>query len=965
MRTRNNSNELLRSPFGELLYQLRTARGLTQEQLALTTEVDRLSPRSITYYEKKTRNPKNWVLPHPPTVRSIADAMDLDRVDRHRLAVAWDESHKLRKAKRPERTQSGFIPAGREYALQQMTDVWQQAQQGLPQLVLLGGIAGIGKTEIARFVCDEIAATTNKVMIGWGAASSWATDMEPYLALRTAIDRILVEPDASSTTPGNYSSRPQLGSNEIQQIINSIPALAGPIISERTLLQLAESLPVEQSETINSLLTSRTSTHSISRLDESARLLEQFSKSWPLVIVLEDLHWAGSQMATLLLHFASQMLQMWNSPILIIGTFRNDEVYSTSSGREHPLKGLLDTMSRSPQVHTILLNETTSETHGMDFVRALSDQTPMARQEDAVALALYLYTQTSGHPLLSAELKRHLLESNALVQRDDQLWEFHSERIPKETPSAISTFVAQRLKRVSKRSMRILEIASVMNDDVLPTIIAEVMEEEEDEIVETINTELVDTHQLLLSAPSVPLLQREHLAYRFPHALYQEHIYAQTSASRRRRLHSAIAMAMEAESGEFDINALSEIASHYVLAEDWQNAMLSGFRLALNASFKMDWDLAEVWFPQAEALAIRAQDHQQLWLVRAARLSLLRGTSKYEEALELGNRILALSDIHDWPSTLALTWHYLGEIHYDLGKVEVAVDYLERALEVHERDGATDFAAAAMAMLSHSTQRQGKYDVARKHAQNALNLSKKYKNFWVQPEALFALANCEIDLGFYEQALESYSNVEDLAGMVGKPQTRYIPMLNVSLIHTLMGNHQKAINLLLEAIDEMNAHKLTRYLPYAYQYLGHAHEGLGNLKEAASAYATAKDLRRSAESPPSLYDSIAGELRIALAQTDNKTARSLMNEITNHVEQNGIEGIEYPLIVLVTVARAKAHFNDNEGYASYITHAYDVLMERAQMIEDEESHHSFLNNVQTAVDVQKLYRELNESARDR
>src|SRR5690606_26081033 len=151
-----------------------------------------------------------------------------------------------------------------------------------------------------------------------------------------------------------------------------------------------------------------------------------------------------------------------------------------------------------------------------------------------------------------------------------------------------------------------------------------------------------------------------------------------------------------------------------------------------------------------------------------------------------------LADIHNWPQTLALANHHLGEIYYDLGKIEQAVNCLEAAVRLHAENGDLDLAAAGEAMLSHTTHRQGRFDVARVHAERALQFSRELKNSWVQPEAVWAAANCETELGRYEQAMESYQIAIELAGMIGKLANQFIPAMNIGLCQIQLGRHQEA-----------------------------------------------------------------------------------------------------------------------------------------------------------------------------
>lgn len=952
-----------RSPFGELLLKFRTERGLTQERLAAATQEDRISPRSVTNYERAVNTVRDWVLPHRPALQLLSEALALDHVDHHALVVAWSKTRALRDAAVSQENSSPFVVAGREDAIASIMDAWQRAKAGRPQIVFMGGVAGIGKTSIATHVSDRIAASEKEVMVAWGGASSWATSVEPYLAIRTAMDRLLVEPEASSTLPGRYPSRPEPGAVEIDRVIESLPLLGGALISERAVRGVVANHADLDAPTIDSLLSVRSSTETIDRMEEYCQLITHLSRSWPIVMVLEDIHWAGDATARLILHLTNHLQNRRDTPILLICTYRNDEVHADVGGTPHPLAQLLDTVGHSPQVSMVILNNTMSPSAGMAFVRGVLQNTPLATTAQEEELVTWLYKQTSGHPLLTSEMIRHLLQTHALAKKQgDRTWVFDPNKVPAEMPSVMSAFIDQRLKQVSSRARRILEIASVMDDIVLTEIIADVMQEDEENILDVIDRQLVDTHQLLLQGSQVQLPLGAHTSYRFPHALFREHIYGGLRSTHRTRLHLAVAEAMEQKFTQADTATLSEITSHYVLAEDWGKAQIAAYRLALDATDRLDWDLANVWFDQAEALSIRAKDSHQLWRARAARLAVLRRTGQYDTAIELGDRLIELAETHNWLSTLGIARFHLGEIYYDLAQLDRAVEYLTLANELHEREKVMDLVSAGEAMISHTIYRQGKYAAALKHAQRAIEVSRDLQNSWVQSEAILAAANCETDLGFYERAIRNYEVCSELAVMAGKLSNQFIPAMNIGLCNTQLGRYEQAIDDLTALIDRMATLGIAWLSSHASFYLGLAYEGAGMWNEARETYVDTTRIRRTRSGAPVLYDSIAGELRVAVHLGDSERAQTHLTEITDHLDQHGWEGMEDSLLVYMSVAKAHAYFGDDEGYRIYIRQAYALLMERVSLIEDEASVASYLENVPVNIELQTLYATLQNTS---
>lgn len=957
-------NNAKRSPFGELLVEFRNQRALTQEKLARAVKGESIAPRSITSYERTAVDPKNWVIPHRTGLGLLIEALELDMVDHRALVTAWDTSRTMRNAAATRQNTNDFIDAGREYGMRSIMDAWAKTQAGQPQFVMINGVTGIGKTTMARHASDAIAQSTRNVMITWGSNNSWATNVEPYMSIRLATDRILQAPEQTSAIPGRYPSRPKLGDKEIDRIVESVPLLADALISERAVRSLATEIDQELTNRINSQLTAKPHTYTLVRLEEYCRLLIDLARSWPIVVVLEDLHWAGEQTSTLLMQLVQSLVGMRDTPILIIGTYEQVEMPASTNGESHPFQQLLAALDQAPHASSVNLNESLAPDRGMAYVRELISAKSMPDATRADQFAEWLLSQTSGHPLLTEELVRHLKESQALTQQSTGKWTFVPDNIPEQTPSAISAFMEQRLSRVEPMTRRILDVASVMDDVILTDIVAEILHTDESTILEVIDQDVISNHHLLLPGEPLRLQNRAHTTYRFHLGIFREHVYNSLPLPRRRTLHRQIAEAMESLYTDADTPALSEITSHYIQAEEWHSAQMAGYRQAQHAALKLDWDLADIWFRQAEELALKAQDPVQLWRTRAAHLAVLRGTAKYNEALKAGQRIIEVSERHNWPTTTALAHHHIGEVYYDLGKIEKTVSHLNTAIDLHLQQNSLDLAAAGYSMLSHATYRLGKFDVAHSHSQKALALSRELDNSWVMPEAILAAANCEIDLGYYEDAIANYQMATELAQMAGRLHNQFIPPMNIGLSYIFMKDYDKAIEVLTELMEEIKSHSIHRQLAAPSLYMGYALEALGRWDEAAASYEICANIRRVSLPQPTLYDAVAGQMRIALAKNNDKAAKTWRDELTTQLDTNGWEGIEYPIMVMTSIARAHRYFGNEKGFVEYVGRAHDLLMERANMIENDESRISYLNNIPMNKDVQDLYASLDQDSKN-
>ena len=942
-----------RSPFGELLIRLRTEKGLTQAGLANRTTGDRISPRSITNCERRVAQPAEWILPHRPTILSLARALNCTPEQQQQLAEAWDRSNEAKKHAAQPNAPGKFVRAGREHILNQIREHARYARHGNPQMILLGGEAGMGKTSIARFAADWIAANAQPVVVSWGEATSRGPTIEPYLAIRHATDRLLVTPPAHSTYPGRYASRPALSTERVAEILPFLPKLAGVLVSEHTIAQLAADHPSLGPEAFANA-TTQSGTETLDRWDDQVRLLTSLSQEWPFLIVVEDLHWASDQTISLLTHLHGQMKHLRDVPMAIIGTFRSDEVREGSR-----LAALIDAMNGSPSGIYLSLADTLTPARGRAFSDGLLQQfTNVANWDELVE---WLYARTSGHPFLASAILQQLQESGALVAGGaGKSWVFNRQVAPTDIPASIRRFIEQRLTTLSDQERNVLHVAAVMGEMSLSHVLADVTGLDEDALQEQIEHQLIAHHHLLKPGDPVMSAGRSYTTYRFSHALYQEYVYSQITPTRRRSLHKQVATVMGAMIEEADVSVLGWIASHSILAEDWEGAARAEFKVGQASALRMDWDLSGYWFERAEDLATKACNQRLVWHIRAARLAMLRGHGDYEKALATGEQILARVAYHDWPEIEALTQQLLGEISFDLGRLPAAYAHQIRARNLHLQLGEVHLAASAIAMLSHITYLQGTYDIARDFARESQQMAIEYQNNWVHSEALLAAANCDTDLGNYQEAIIGYQAAIELAEMIGKLSNQFIPMMNIGLCLVELGRADEAVTALTNVITRMAQRTTSRFLASPYQYLGMAHESLGQWADARAAYQRATDFRQTNPPRPTQYDSIAGLLRIAMATDDVESVRSCLQTIVGFIDTSSTDGIEAPLRVLLTVALGYRYLGKDADYAHAIQQAHTELMRRRSLLRDEAAIASYLGKVAVNRDIQRLFAELAE-----
>jgi class 3 adenylate cyclase/tetratricopeptide (TPR) repeat protein len=242
----------------------------------------------------------------------------------------------------------------------------------------------------------------------------------------------------------------------------------------------------------------------------------------PLLLVLEDLHWADESTLLLLEYLAPNLPEM---PVMIVGTFRDDEVEPTS-----PLARILNQLVRERLVTRIPLRRLTEEVVA-SLVAGLTGQRPPA------ALVRGIYAQSEGNPFFAEEIYLHLAESGVLF--DDQ-GRFRGDlRVEDlEVPSSVRMVIGERLARLSEATQRALAAAAVRGRVFELDLVERVAGDPGGDLLDAFD----EAERARLITPS----KSEPSSYTFTHELIRQTLLADASTVRRRRLHLAIADALEA-----------------------------------------------------------------------------------------------------------------------------------------------------------------------------------------------------------------------------------------------------------------------------------------------------------------------------------------------------------------------------------------------------------------------------------
>ncbi|HYI14316.1 MAG TPA: BREX system ATP-binding domain-containing protein, partial [Thermomicrobiales bacterium] len=321
--------------------------------------------------------------------------------------------------------------------------------------------------------------------------------------------------------------------------------------------------------------------------------LQALAGRGPLVLVLEDLHWADHESLEFLRLFVRRLDDL---PLLLVATYRDDELTDN-----HMLDRILPHLVR--ESNALRLNLAPLDEPA---VQTLIEQRYGLSDADLARLSVHVGGRSQGVPLYLLELLRSLEEQQRLRRTADG-WEL-GEIDKSHVPALVRQVIDGRIERLGPDVRRLLELAAVVGQDV-PLLLWRRVSGVTDDIFDEAVERALDAH-VLDEVPSGMRLQ-------FTHALVRDALYAGIALPRRQRWHRQVAEALASEAGvEPD-----SVAHHFRQALDTR--AIDWFIRAGSRAERAAWPTAARHFEAALAMMASsdAPPNERGWLLlRRARL---------------------------------------------------------------------------------------------------------------------------------------------------------------------------------------------------------------------------------------------------------------------------------------------------------------------------------------------------------
>ncbi|HVA92884.1 MAG TPA: AAA family ATPase, partial [Chloroflexota bacterium] len=263
----------------------------------------------------------------------------------------------------------------------------------------------------------------------------------------------------------------------------------------------------------------------------------------PVLVLLDDLHWADHAGLDILRHLVRSVS---GQRILVLGAYRD-----VAADRQHPLVGIVTQLQREQRLEVLPIGPLTSEGTAALIGARFDLDVVSAEQRSAI------HARTEGNPFFAVEVAAALAEQGVISQAGDDR---APDQKPLPLPQSIHAVVEQRVSRLGPAALETLRLASVLGQEFDLEVLLAAVEGSEETVLAHMEAALAAR---LLEERQIGQTER----YAFTHALIAQALYEDAPRFRLRRLHLRVAGALERLQGA-EPEGAAEIGRHFLAGGD-------------------------------------------------------------------------------------------------------------------------------------------------------------------------------------------------------------------------------------------------------------------------------------------------------------------------------------------------------------------------------------------------------------
>jgi tetratricopeptide (TPR) repeat protein/tRNA A-37 threonylcarbamoyl transferase component Bud32 len=563
----------------------------------------------------------------------------------------------------PEGEADVFV--GRQPELKRLSDHLRQAIEGAGRMVYLTGEPGIGKTALADEFVRRARRQHPALTVARGRCVEQYGTGEAYLPFFDVLSELLDGPARNRIIPLLRAHAPIW--------CLQLPSAFG---SSGMLEQL-------QRDTIGA-----TKERMVREMSDA---LGAIAAASPVVLLLEDLHWADSSTVDLLRHLFQRI---GSQRLLVLATLRPEDLELAN----HPLRIYKLEMLAHKECDEVALRPLQLE-HIAGFLDAR-----FAPNDFPHELPELIARKTEGHPLFATALVQFLAERGDIVSADGR-WTLARplSSMDLEAPESVRSMIRKKIEALGAEERRILQYASVEGEEFLSTVLAALLEKDELELEEQL-AELARAHRMIEPRGEEELPDRSLATrYRFAHALYQNLLYDDLVSKRRILLHRIAGQRWAEHYGADAPRIATKLAMHFERGRDFERAIEYLIHAAATATQLYASGEADRHCTHALGLVAKLPPEKQgerfinLYGKRgSARFAL----SRFDDAVHDFTRMLELSRENQSAQLESSALNGLCQTLFFSHRLEEMAPRAEEALEAAERAGSPALRLDTMSIVS-------------------------------------------------------------------------------------------------------------------------------------------------------------------------------------------------------------------------------------------------------------------------
>lgn len=458
-----------------------------------------------------------------------------------------------------ERAQPLPKVVGREPELARLAAALGEAVAGSGRAVFVTGEAGRGKSSLLGEFSQRVLAAHPEVVVVTGHCDSFTGAGDPLLPFRDALEMLTgdVEPRWSAGTVGRELVERlwRLLPRAAEAVAEQGPELVGGVLRREPLL--ARAAQRDPSGRLRAALEGAAATQrgadQAALFDAYLRVLRAVAAESPVVLLLEDLHWADASSVALLFHLARRLA---GTRVLVVGSYRTEEV-AGDDGEARSLQRLVAELERAQGGVRIDLDAGAA---GREFVDELLDSEPNRLGE---GFRERLARLTEGLPLFVVELLEEMKAAGELKRDETDAWVAAPDISWHALPARVEGVIRTRLERLDPDLVEALQVGSVEGATFTAEVVARVLGVDARQLARRLSGAGEREHQLIEGVELARVGDRRLARFRFRHDLFHRYLYAGLSGLDRAMLHEEVGAALE-ELHAADPSAVAvELARHY------------------------------------------------------------------------------------------------------------------------------------------------------------------------------------------------------------------------------------------------------------------------------------------------------------------------------------------------------------------------------------------------------------------